>query len=263
MRTLASIAERPPESGSFLPTVFEAFERAGIRLREGTATFIAGVPGAMKTGLALYWVGRLGLPALYFSADSEPFEMVERSAAMMTGDTMNQVRQNLGQYAEPLAGLPIRMVFEDSPTYRDVELEVAAYAEVYGAFPRIIVIDNMLNLTGEEDNEWAAHRTHARVIHKLTRITKAAVLVLAHMGEDTKDPSQRPQPRSKLQGKIAQLPKLILSLAFDGQKLLVAPVKNRFGPGDASGSTYVTIYCDPTTNRFFNSLADMHAGRPA
>lgn len=263
MRTLTSVARRPPETGAFLAPVFLPLENAGIRLREGTVTFIAGVAGAMKTGLTLYWVGRLGKPTLYFSADSEPFEIAERAAAMMTGDTMTQVRANLGNYAETLDSLPIRFVFEDSPTYLDVELEVAAYAEVYGEFPKVIVIDNLLNLVGENESEWAAHRDHARVIHRIARITKAKLFVLAHMGEEKVDPSGQPPPRTKLQGKVSQLPKVILSLAFDGTRLKIAPVKNRFGPGDASGYTYVELFVDPARNQFFNSAADQAAGRPA
>ena len=263
MRSLGSIARQPQAEGNFLAPVFRPLEDKSIRLREGTATFIAGVAGSMKTGLTLYWVGRLNKPTLYFSADSEPFEIFERAAAMVSGDSMQKVRANPSNYARLLDDLNLRFVFEDSPTYKDLELEVAAYAEVYGRFPEVIVVDNLLNLVGENENEWGAHRDHAKVIHRLTRITKATVLVLAHMGEDAKDPTATPAPRTKLQGKVSHLPKVILSLAFDGQRLKVAPVKNRFGPGDPSGSTWVELYCDPASNRFFNSLADMQAGRPA
>lgn len=133
-----------------------------------------------------------------------------------------------------------------------------------GRFPRVIVIDNLLNLTGENENEWGAHRDHARVIHKLTRITGAAVLVLCHMSETKMDAGVAPQPRTALQGKVSQLPKVILSLAFaDGQRLKVAAVKNRFGPADTSGQHYVELYCNPATNRFYSSHADMIADRPA
>lgn len=260
---LSTIARRPAETGQFLDPVFRPLEDAGIRLREGTATYIAGTPGSMKTGLTLYWVARLNLPTLYFSADSEEFEMFERAAAMVTGDPVGKVRANPSAYAEALDSLNLRLVFEDSPTYKDVELEVAAYAEIYGQFPRVIVIDNLLNLVGENESEWGAHRDHARVIHRLTRITKAALLVLAHMGEDKMDPGEYPQPRTKLQGKVSHLPKLILSLAFNGERLRVAPVKNRFGPGDASGRTYVELYCDPATNQWFNSAHDKMVGNIA
>jgi len=263
MRTLGSVARRPQDTGAFLDPIFLPLENAGIRLREGTVTIIAGVAGSMKTGLTLYWVGRLNKPTLYFSADSEPFEMFERSASMVTGDTMTKVRANMPAYEDAVNGLNLRFVFEDSPTYKDVELEVAAYAEVYGEWPKVIVIDNLLNLVGDNENEWGAHRDHARVVHRLARITKASVFVLAHMGEAKQDPTQQPPPRNMLQGKVSHLPKVILSLAFDGQRLKVAPVKNRFGPGDASGATYVELLCDPATNRFFNSKTDQAMGRPA
>lgn len=264
MRTLGRAARRMDKSGTFLPDVFLPLSAKGIKFREGTVNFIAGTPGSMKTGLALYLVGRWGRPTLYFSADSEPFEMVERLASMATGDTVSKVRADYTQYADVLAALPIRMTFEDSPTYEDVFEEVAAYVEVYGGAPEVIVIDNVMNLTGENENEWGAHRDHARVIHKICRVTGATVIVLAHMGEDTRDPSGKPAPRTKLQGKISQLPKMILSLAFDGSVLKVAAVKNRFGPADPSAAgPYVELHCDPATNRFYNSYADKQARRAA
>lgn len=257
MQTLTSVARRPQEAGEPLRPVFFALEQRGIRARRGTATYIAGPPGGYKTGLALAWVLKLNRPTLYFSADSEPFEMVERSAAILSGDSTERVRQSPADYAGVLADLPIRMVFEDSPSYDDVVQELAAYAEVFGHFPEIIVIDNMLNLTGDKDDEWAAHRDHARVIHRITRVTKAAVFVLAHMADDKTDPSGAPQPRSKLQGKVSHLPKLILSLAFDGEQLKTAAVKNRFGPADPSGQEYVSMYVNPSTGRVYNTRAEM------
>lgn len=263
MRTLGRAARRPAGSGTFLPTIFTPFEQAGIRLREGTASIIAGTPGSMKTGLTLYWVGRLGKPTLYFSADSEEFEVMERMAAMMTGDTMQQVRANPEKYADRLDELKMRFIFEDSPTYKDVELEVSAYAEVYGCWPEVIVIDNLMNLVGESDDEWGSMRDSAKVIHRLTRITKATTLVLHHMGEDKVDPSGKPAPRTKLQGKVSHLPKMVLSLAFDGQRLKVAAVKNRFGPASPSGENYVELWCDPNRSQFFNSQQDYMAERPA
>lgn len=264
MRSLSGLARRPQkDAGHFLRQVFPAFEQNGMRLRSGTVTYIAGVAGAMKTGLTLYWVSRLGVPVLYFSADSEPFEMLERAAAMVTGDPMTAVRANPQKYADVLEDLDIRMVFDDSPSYDDVVMEVAAFAEVYGDFPAVIVIDNLLNLTGENEDEWGAYRDHARVLHKLTRITKAAVIVLAHMGEDKADPTRKPPPRNKLQGKTSQLPKLIIGLAFDGQVLKAAPLKTRWGRADPSGETFVEVYANPGTNQFFNSFADLQQGRVA
>lgn len=264
MRTLSGSARRVKETGGeFLPPVFAPLEERKIRARMGTVTFIAGPPGAMKTGFALYWILRLNKPTLYFSADAEDFEIVERSAAAISGATVDEVRGSLEDYMHHLdLARNVRFVYEDSPTYSDVELETAAFAEVMGEFPQIIVIDNLMNVTGESENEWASMRDSARVIHRLTRITKAAVFVLHHMADDRADPTT-PAPRKSLQGKVGQLPKVILSLALDGDQLKVAPVKLRWGPGDASGQTYATLYVDASRNRLFNSKFDMEIGRPA
>lgn len=262
MKALGRALLRGKEAGgALLPTVFPALEQAKIRARMGTATFVAGPPGAMKTGFTLFYLMRLGLPTLYMSADAEDFEMDERAAAAISGDSMDLVRRNPEGYAEMVRDHTkhIRLVFEDSPTYDDLELEVAAYAEVFGRYPSIIAIDNLMNLVGEQENEWAAMRDSARVIHKLTRTTGAALFVLHHMADDRADPSN-PAPRSKLQGKVGQLPKAIWSLALDGDQLKLAPVKNRWGPGDASGKSFVTLYVDPGTSRIYNSRYEMQMG---
>lgn len=263
MKSLARAIKEEKNQGTFLPAVLRPLEDMKMKTRLGTATFVAGPPGAYKTGFILYLVLRWNLPTLYFSADSEPFEMFERSAAAITGDTMEQVRATPDNYVDSLqVASNVRFVYEDSPSYEDVELEVAAYAEVFGEFPKVIVIDNLMNLTGENENEWGAHRDHARVIHKLTRITKAALFVLAHMADDRPDPT-KPSPRSKLMGKVGALPKVIWSLALDDERLLVAPVKSRWGPADASGSTFATVYCDPSRSRLYNSYTDLQMGTPA
>lgn len=261
MKSLSRSARRVAEDGGqFLSPVFRPLEEAKIRARSGTATFVAGPPGAMKTGLVLYWVLRLNLPTIYFSADAEDFEVVERAAAAISGDTVEKVRANPESYAGALEQVGnVRFVYEDSPTYHDVELEIAAFAEVFGRFPEVIVIDNLMNVVGEQENEWSSMRDTARVIHRLTRITKAALFVLHHMADDRADPTT-PAPRSKLQGKVGQLPKAILSLALKDNELRIAPVKNRWGPGDASGQTYTTLYVDPSRNRLFNTWHDFQNG---
>lgn len=263
MKSLASAIKEEQAQGQFLPSVLRPLDEMKMRTRLGTATFVAGPPGAFKTGFMLYMVLRWNLPTVYFSADSEPFEMFERAAAAISGDTMEQVRFRPTDYVDSLkAANNVRLVYEDSPTYKDVELETAAYTEVFGEFPKIIVIDNLMNLTGENEDEWGAHRDHARVIHRLTRITKAAVFVLAHMADDRADPS-KPAPRSKLMGKVGALPKAIWSLALSEDQLLIAPVKNRWGPGDASGSTFAKVFVDPSRNRLYNNYHDMQSGVPA
>lgn len=264
MKSLARSARRvKDEGGQFLPPIFHAFDSMKIKVRAGTVTLVAGPPGAMKTGLILYLVLRWNLPTIYMAADVESFEIVERAGAAMSGDTMEQVRANPEAYSHLFADVGnVRFSYEDSPSYQDLELEVAAYAEVFGKFPEVIVVDNVVNLVGESDDEWAAHRDHAHVLHALAHRTQSAVIALAHMSDDRTDPST-PAPRSKLMGKISALPKAIWSLALDGDKLNVAPVKSKWGREYPSGAVFATVYCDPARSRFFQNYSDYQQGIPA
>jgi hypothetical protein len=264
VKSLVRSARRVSEDGgAFLPTVFASFESMKIRARAGTVTLVAGPPGAMKTGLVLYLVLRWNVPTIYVAADVEAFEIVERSGAAITGDTMEQVRANPEKYTKALSTVDnVRFVYEDSPSYQDLELEVAAYAEVFGRFPEVIVVDNVVNLVGESEDEWAAHRDHAHVLHALAHRTQSAVIALAHMADDRQDPST-PAARSKLMGKISALPKAIWSLALDGDKLLVSPVKNKWGREYPSGQVFATVSVDPSRSRFYQNYSDLQNGHPA
>lgn len=267
MRTLATVAAAPAPTGTPLPVVFVRLADNGIRPRRGTVTMLAGPPGAGKTMLALYWVARMGLPTLYFSADTDPMTMTTRSLAMTHGIPLQQAERLLAEGAdlEPLKGLHhIRWVFETDPTYRDVELETAAFAEVYGDWPEVIVIDNLMNLVGQNEDEWGSMRDHTKALHRLCRITDAGLFVMHHMSEGTKD-IEYPCPRRDLQGKVAQVPEMILSLALppDSHEVRIACVKQRWGPSDPSGRSWTPLYVEANTNTYYNTRQAWQAGIPA
>lgn len=267
MRTLAHTAKRIKKEGggTYLPTIFRTFDDYKIHARMGTVTYIMGPPGSMKTGFAMYYVARLGMPCLYNSADAEDFETVERAAAMVTGMPMSQVKDNYDSdvVQTALADLGhIRFCYDASPTYRDLGLEVAAYAETFGDFPKIIVVDTLMKVVGETDDEWASMRDTSQFVHELARATHAAVFVLHHASDDTAD-NTAPKSRNKMQGKVSQIPKAIWSLALADDELRIAQVKSKWGPEDPSGRNYATLYVDAATNRVFNSRYDLQNGRAA
>lgn len=231
----------------------------------------AGTPGSMKTFMVLFLLAKMGLPALFFSADTDAKTITKRAAAMLTGDSQEAVESALrtnggaSYYAEHLESLnKIRWVFESDPTYRDLELETLAFAEVHGKYPEIIVVDNLMNVVGESEDEWGSMRETTKAFKRLVRFTDAALFVLHHMAERKTD-NTMPSPRSDLQGKVSQLPEVILSLAFDGvSELRVAPVKNRFGPADASARTHVvTLFVRPENGQFYTSAYARAQGIPA
>ena len=270
MRTLSRVATSRTATAEPLPDVFVPLKDAGIRPRRGTVTMFAGTPGSMKTFMVLYMLAKMSTPALFFSADTDAKTITKRAAAMLTGDSQDQVEAGLrGEdayyYASKLQALnKIRWVFESDPTYQDLELETLAFAEAHGRYPEIIVVDNLMNVVGENEDEWGSMRETTKAFKRLVRFTDAALFVLHHMAERRSD-NTMPSPRSDLQGKVSQLPEVILSLAFDGiSELRVAPVKNRFGPADATARTHVvTLYVRPETGQFYTSAYARAQGIPA
>lgn len=267
MRTLIRVARETAGTPQQLPTVFPPLADAGIRPRRATVTMIAATPASLKSMLTLYWVARMGLPTLFFSADTDAYESMKRASAMVSGQTMDQVEQDIHAgrqdgYEQALTQLDIRWVFETDPTYDDLMLETAAYAEATGEYPEVIVLDNLMNVVGENADEFASMRDTTKALKRLVRITGASVYVLHHMQETQKDTGM-PAARNRLQGKVAQLPEMILSIALADNELRVAAVKNRFGPGDASAERYISLYVDPARCRFYNSRLALQTGHAA
>ncbi|MEV7908498.1 hypothetical protein, partial [Streptomyces anulatus] len=99
-----------------------------------------------------------------------------------------------------------------------------------------------------------AMRNNMRVIKYLARELNSAALVLHHCAEGEALPEGFPPPRRTIQGKVSQLPALILTVANDGAYMRIACVKNRYGQADPSAQTYVTLKAD---------LARMSLSEPA
>lgn len=259
MRTLARTALTPDEIREPLPVVFKALEAIGGTPRRASTTMIAATPGAGKSYWMLKYLQVLRLPTLYFSADTGPQDQLERASAMATGNRIEQVREDMmvggeDYYADILAEhfSHIRWVFETDPTYDDIELEVSAYAEAYGDFPQIIVVDNLVNLVGDGESEYASQKESTRVLHRLERITGASIFLVHHMNEVTTN-TEYPSPRRDVANKLTQLPSLIFSLASDGDVMRIAVVKARGARNDPSGKTFCTIPVDLDRGQFFES----------
>ena len=139
--------------------------------------------------------------------------------------------------------------FESSPTLKDLDEEVSAFETIWGRSPTLIVVDNLMDVAMDGHEEFGGMRQAMKELKFLARDTNAAVLVLHHTQEGV---SGSPcQPRSALQGKVAQVPAMVLTM---GQKTLpngidtylcLAPVKNRYGRSDQTGNTYVELSFDP------------------
>ena len=233
-----------------LPDVWRALKAHQIQFRRGQVCMVAAAPNAGKSMFALVYAIRAGVPTLFFSADTDISTVALRVAAATSGHTQVTAEANLNNdpnfYRKYLDGVSnIQWVFDSSPNLDDLEMEIKAYVELYGIYPELIVIDNLMNVVAESENEWAGLRDIMMNLHDMARKTEACVLVLHHVSEASEYGSPTmPPPRRAIHGKVSQLPAVILTLGYDPSQgfLRVAPVKNRFGPHYADASQWASLF---------------------
>ena len=256
MKTLKRSIKKSESGGEPLPPAFQSFARAGIVLRRAEVSVIAGTPGTGKSSIALHMAARLKQPTLYFSADTNAHTMAMRLIAMTQGITQDRAEKMMRDdpsAAETVLSNQSHLYwsFEPSPTLSDLDEEVKAFETMWGRSPTLIVVYNLMDIAMDGHEEFAGMRQAMKELKYLARDTNACVLVLHHTQEGV---SGSPcQPRSALQGKVAQIPAMVLTT---GQKLLpngqdtylcVSPVKNRYGKSDQTGETYVELSFDPAS----------------
>jgi RecA-family ATPase len=220
---------------------------------------IAGPPNGGKTLFALHiavslqkqaQAGGRRIPTLYVSADTDPVTMLMRAYAMVSGHDLTSIEQardaGLGEdYEHYVASMTdFQFLFESDPSLADLDVDLRAFREIYGELPALLIVDNLMNVQAESDSEWAGMRAIMQALHHVARVTGAAVIVLHHTSEDSQYPVDRPPPRRAIQGKVAQLAELILTLTVNGNMLGMAVVKNRNGRSDPTADHPIWLRVD-------------------
>jgi len=187
---------------------------------------------------------------LYVSADTNAHTMAMRLLSMITGYTQSEAERALLEDVEGSRKIindsagHIFWSFESAPTLSDLDQEVSAFEELWGCSPTLIVVDNLMDIANDGGEEFASMRATMKELKYLARDTNAAVLVLHHTKESY--PGEPCQPRSALQGMVAQLPALILTVGTDAPGFIaVAPVKNRYGKADQTGKMSYWLQFNP------------------
>jgi RecA-family ATPase len=267
MKTLVQAASGTTYAGHPLPDIAASLSAKQVRPRRGQLAMIAGQPGAGKSMLTLWYAVRENIPALYLSADTDDYTTITRAAAMISGRTLAEIEEMVdigedGWVLDQIAGLDnVRFSFDPSPTLDDLDGEIKAFDEVWGEPPHLVIVDNLMNVVAEQDNEWAGMREIMKALHHVAHTTGAAVWVLHHTSENEGRPTL-PPPRKAIQGKVSQLPEMILTVAMDPDagSLHVACVKNRSGAYKADGSDFTTLFAVPERMALYE---DYHAAQRA
>lgn len=242
-------------AGDPLPTVWEALKNIGVHFLRGQLHMVAAAPGVGKSAFILNYVVKAPVSSLYFSADSDAFTQLTRIISIQTGieqdEAASLVRSgDLGKHEEALKGLPVRFIYEAYPKLEDIKNALESYEELYGAYPELVIIDNLSNVWSEQ-SETTGDRNAARdaICEELDGLAgkyQTAVIALHHVTGANND-SVRPVSLAGLLGQVSKSPAQVLTLHkinnpnLDYDSLRVSPVKNRGSKGDPSGETWAEL----------------------
>jgi len=212
---------------------------------------IASPPGEGKSSLAMTIAMLSGVPTLYVCADTHEATMALRATAMLTGLNQNEVEGRIAADPDWAAHIlsthasHITWMFDPSPSLQDLKDEIDLYREINGQNMSLIVVDNLIDIYHESGDQWASLASLCLELKFWARSTNASVIALHHTSEAV--PGTPCQPLSSLHGKIGRTPSLVLTLSSQDGLLAVAPVKNRYGMRDKSGSTALWMEFEPAT----------------
>jgi len=236
-----------------------AESKYAVQFFPGQLVMFAGAPNAGKTTLALIMAIRMGVKTLYISADSDEATMAARAASAVTQEPYLYVRDVQAHgafddlYGDAVSSLPIRFAFEPTePSSEDVANAIHAYIEVWGEPPQLVIVDNLMNLETADNNEWQGMRRGVKDMHWLGRKIKACIWLLHHTSEQDDRWITSAPPRNAIQGKVSQLPEMIITLGNNQGELFLAVVKNRHGPSDPHAENPIRMIMDFSRNRLWD-----------
>jgi hypothetical protein len=249
MLTLDRAVARNAQAGEPLPFKWQGLAQYATPKR-GNVVMVYGPSGSCKSMFTLDWLLSLELPTLYISPDTDQHDMAVRVIARRNSMTASAVEDGIAVGAidinEELADLRdwFRFDFSPDPTLEDIELEIAAFEEQFGAYPEVIVVDPLSDVHANDEDEVRGWRKIMKALKVYARLTNALIIVNHHSTGEF-DGEVTPAPRRAINGKLSKSPSLILSVARNGVHFGLAIVKQRSGFSDTQAQSPVWLQIDP------------------
>ena len=255
MYSLHKFAGRTGKLGTPLPDPFPEFDANRIRFRHGGTSLIAGTPGSYKSIFALNlvtkWADQHSI--LYFSADSDEFTVAKRLSSIINDHDSETVDQRMTEdpkwrqsYQQSLVSVQNAKFVYKSLEFDTIQDHLAAFEAVHGAFPDIVFIDNLID-TVDDPTDWGGMIHFIKQADVLSRETGSHVCILHHASEGWAQGNPgMPPPSWAVQGKVNQIPRLVLTVAAQETWMRMACVKNTNGPMDPTAQRYMSFVVQPS-----------------
>jgi hypothetical protein len=243
--SIAQAAIKRGRSGQPLPGMWAPLAARDVSINRSELSLFVGPPSAGKSLLMMNYMVRAQVPTLAFFLDSDNLTVAARFGAILTGDTFKEVKEDIDLYTGALERMEDTQVVFRAEDFDDIKLQGEAFEQRYGAYPSLVIIDNLGNLTSALGDEWALLKALTLELNNLAHEWECAIVAAHHMTDLV---SCEPLQRDKLLGKVSQYPRLILSIGFNDVNgdYKIAAVKNSSGPSDPGARNPVTMYADPS-----------------
>lgn len=237
-----------------LPMPYPALEASGLRLRRGQVSLTVAAPGVGKSMLWLNLAVRMGVPALYWSADTDQHDVLMRTLALLTQYTTEQVEEQYrvpgdarSYYDRALTGAEhVDWVFDSAiPAVRVAE-RLSAFGELHGQYPHLVVLDNLSNSVEHQSDQLAEQQEFMTEIQRLARFTKAHFAVLAH-AKGEYESGLKPIPQSGVLNNLAKIPEVLITAHWkdaSNTQIGLNICKNRSGKPDPGAARPVYFPVD-------------------
>lgn len=253
MQSLSLALKAKTDEGLPLPQPFRSLAQIDVLLRKGQMSLWAGAPGTGKSAVAVELSKRMRVPTIYFSADADRMTMARGLLAGVLQQPQAEVEKRLtSEDPTALKALEessghIWWNFDPGIDSRDVSEELEAYAYVYGAYPDMIVVDNLMDMA--EDDTKAMSNAQVE-LKGIARKYGCHVMVLAHLVGEYTD-GDRPVPRSAMMWKPDKKAEMICTIYRPEDGVMhIGVVKNRGGQANTNGTWGVRLRWLPRLGYF-------------